>query len=77
MLRKGLELIAIGIGIYYAYDYLQHQYDLARYNELEQLVIKTNNQEIDKARAALANDPTKQIYVDKRTGRGYLNASIM
>ena len=72
-----LKYLFYGAAAYVAYTYLQHQYDLARYNELQNLVISTNNASIDQQRLANAGDISKNVYVDKRTGRGYRNAAYM
>ena len=68
----------VGIAaIYYGYTYLNHQWDLARYGQLEQLVIQSNNDVINTMAAANANDISKNVYIDQRTGRGYLDAAYM
>ena len=64
------------LAIYYSYTYLNHQWDLARYNQLENLLISNTNEVINATAAANAGDMSKQIYIDKRTGRGYLNAAV-
>ena len=65
------------LAIYYGYTYLQHQYDLARYNQLENLIISNTNEVINATAAANAGDMSKQIYIDKRTNKGYLGAALM
>jgi len=69
-------LIAI-LGIYYGYTYLQHQYDLSRYNQLEQLLVQNTNDVVTAGAAANAGDISKNVYIDRRTGRGYIGAAYM
>jgi len=64
---------AMGVGVFLAF---QNTFDRSIGSRYEQNLLEGNRRSIIAQQDLNTNDPTKQFYVDKRTGRGYRMSDV-